>query len=361
MATTYIPHDGPCCTQPPVSGGIVNYTDQGNTWAFQGDIEPGTAWASANSSGLTVSYDTSQGGPNHEFWGDHEAFNDASIYGDLAGIPSNAEVFSVQAYIPYHSYYSSCQQDQGGNSSGSGCTYELTPYDSAALAYDVGGNYVVVSIAEICASNPCTSNALQMSAFTSQGGASIVKTLALENNPVYSPLHKLTIATDRKTFIDFYVDNVLLYSNTTMPIDLSGGGLSLQLSQRTSINNETHSVTWSNAAAFTSSSIAVSGLASGMSLVVNGAGGFSQTAASDSNGVATVNVSLQPQNLTLGIESNGNLILSFPQEVSAGAELKFVVNTATTTLISSYTSTSVTTYRTTNETTIVTTYVTTLH
>ena len=98
-----------------------------------------------------------------------------------------------------------------------------------------------------------------------------------------------------------------------------------------------------------------------MSLVVNGAGGFSQTAVSDSYGVATVNVSLQPQNLTLGIESNGNLILSFPREVSAGAELKFVVNTATTTLISSYTSTSVTTYRTTNETTIVTTYVTTLH
>ncbi|MHB8567193.1 MAG: hypothetical protein ACYC7D_12500 [Nitrososphaerales archaeon] len=324
LGRTYLPYDGPCCTEPPVSGGAINYTDRGNNWVLQGDIEPGTAWASANASGLTVSYDASQGGPNHEFWGDNEAFNDASIYGDLDGIPSNATVFSVDAYLPYHSYYANCQQDLGNGSSG--CSYEVTPYDSAALALISSGKWVVVSFAEICNNNPCTTNGLQMTAYTSAGGANILNMLAVMTEPTYSPLHKLTIATDKKTFIAFYVDNILVYSNSTMPIDLSGQGSQIEISQRTSINNETSSVTWSNATAYAGSNISVSGLSRGMTVVVNGTGGFNVTAVPSSNGTAFVIVAIEPMDLVVSVELNGKLIATYRGSLEVGAVLALVTS-----------------------------------
>lgn len=359
MGRSYFPSDGPCCGGG--SGAVVNYNDGGNRWVWQGDIEPGSAWASANSTGLTVNLQTcfrpSACGPNHEFWGDKEAFDDISIYGDLGGIPGNATLFSVDAYLPYHSYYSTCQQDLG--SGGSGCTYEIAPYDGAALAYVANGNYMVVSFAEIC-NSPCTSNALQMSAFVSAGGSSIVKTLALINEPTYTPFHRLTIATDRKSYIDFYVDNTLIYSNSTLPANLGSGGLAqIELSQRTSINGEISQVTWSNLQVYSSSMITVGGLSSGMTAVATGPGGFNQTStANSSSGVAMLNVALQPSNITVSVEQNGKVVDTYAAKVGAGAQLNFAANVSTTTIVSSYTTTRVTTYTSTNSTTVVTTYTT---
>jgi len=303
---------------------------------------------------LTVTYDATQGGPHHEAIGDHEAYNDVGVLLDLLQeLPANTTLYSIYAYIPFHDYYSTCNRDYGNG--GFGCVYELYPSDSAALAVDVAGNYVVVSVAEIC-NSPCTTNGLQMSAFTSQGGDSVVKTLAMQDNPVFSPLHKLTIATDRKTFIDFYVDNTLLYSNSTMPIDLSGFGSAVELSQRTSINNETSSVTWSNFSAYPSSQLSVSGLSAGMNVVVNGTNGFNETVpANFSSGFAVANVSLQPTNLTISVQSNGTTIATFATSVSVGAELRFVTNVTTSTFSVTYPTTYTTTYATTNVTTYTTT------
>ena len=358
MGRMYFPSDGPCCGGG--SGAVVNYNDGGNHWVWQGDIEPGSAWASANSSGLTVSYQScfspDSCGPHHEFWGDNESFNDASIYGDVGPIPGNATLFSVDAYLPYHSYYSTCQQDTGKG--GPGCTYEITPYDSAALAYVANGNYVVVSVAQVC-NTPCTSNALQMSAFISAGGSSIVKTLAFVTVPNYTALHRLSISTDRKSFMDIYVDNRLIYSNSTMPANLGSGGVAqIELSQRTSVNNETSSVTWSNLQVYSSSVITVSGLGSGMGAVATGAGGFNQTSSSSSGGVATLNVAPQPTNISVSVEQNGKTIYSYSGKVGAGAQLSLVASVSTSSVVTSYTTTRVTTYTIENETTVVTTFTT---
>ena len=360
MSLTQFSHDGPCCGASPGEGGMINYTDNGNTWVLQGDIEPGAAWASANASGLTLisacdPNDPSYCGPHNEFWGDHEAFDDVSIYGDLGGIPvgsdgddtpammstasspfsvadrnlatpitsvpSNATVFSAQVYIPYYNYFSSCKEDTG--SGGPGCTYELYPYDSATLGFDVAGNYDIVSIAEICGDSSCTTNALQMSAYTSSGGGSVDQVLNSTIVPTYTPQHKLTIATDRRTFVDFYVDNILLFSSSTMPIEQnpSFGGV-LEFSIRTSINNETDSVTFSNITAYSSSHITASGLSNGMSLIVNGVAGFSETALANSDGMATVDVSSNPSNLMVSVVLDGNVIANYSNPVNAGAEFK---------------------------------------
>ena len=340
MGTTYFPSDGPCCGGGP--GAVVVYNDQGNQWVWQGDIEPGTAWASSNGTGLTVTYDTSAGGPHHEFYGDREAFDDSSIYGDLNNVPANATLFSVDVSMPYYNYYSYCSQDYGNGSNG--CSYELTPYNSAALAFNVDGSYDVVSIAEVC-NYPCTSNALQLSAYTSAGGSSLLQTLNTVTIPNYTSSHRLTIATDRKSFIDFYVDNILLYSNTTMPISQpTGVPGQVELSMRTSVNNETDAVTFSNFTAYANSTISASGLSrQGMTLVVNGTNGFNASSIASSNGTATVNVSPNPVNLTVSIELNGKIIATYNVTVSAGAQFQLESSAKTTVIVSTLTSTYYTT------------------
>ncbi|MGI0091876.1 MAG: hypothetical protein ACREBS_09215 [Nitrososphaerales archaeon] len=330
MSTTFLPADGLCCGGS--ASDDINYSDNGNLWVLGADKNPGNAWASANSTGLTINIQTCADSSNLTNCGPlqearaGESFNDISVYGDLGGVPSNATVFSIEASIPNHSYYQNCQQDVS-SAGGPGCTYELLPYDSAAFALISGGSWVVVSFAEIC-NTPCNTNGLQMTAFTSGGGDSVFKTLATKYNPTYTPVHKLTIATDKKTFIDFYVDNVLLYSNSTMPTSLMGTGSQLELSMRTSINNETDSATFSNVTASSSSSVVVNGLPAGSAVVVNGTGGFSAigNAPALSNGTATVNVSPEILNLAVSVELNGKFIATYSKQVDAGAVLKLITS-----------------------------------
>ena len=323
MGQTYFPGDGPCCSIPPVYSDIVTYNDNGNVWTLQGDLNPGSAYAFANNTGLTISYNTDAGCPRQE---DHagEGPTDCSFYGDLGTTLSSGVVYSIEAYIPYYSFYSTCQLDTGTNQ---GCTYESVPYDEAAFGIDVSGNLVNVGFAEVC-NNPCTSNALEMIAYTSQGGSSCEAPcpLASITQHVYTPLHRLTIVTDRKTFIDIYVDNTLLYSSSTMPIDLNGSAYGLELSERTSINGETFDVTWSNAVVYSSDNISVSGLPSGSSLVVNGTNGFSSTQPADSNGNAEIIVAAAPNNLMVSVELDGKILATYNEPVQAGTTLKLVTS-----------------------------------
>lgn len=355
LAKTYFPGDGPCCSIPPVYSDEINYTDQGNLWTLQGDLNPGQAWAFTNSSGLTMTYvpcaaynDPLRCGPHNEYWVDHESFDDIALIADLGGIPvlppgsseakahglalaaatdqpittlpSNATVFSVTVNIPYHSYFSTCQEDKGNGSSG--CSYEVTPYDSATLGFDVDGNYDVISVAQVC-NSPCTTNALQIRAYTSAGGDSVLKILNTVTVNTFTPLHRLTIATDRKTYIDFYVDNNLIYSNNSMPIsqNLADSGV-IELSMRTSINNETNVVTFSNVTAYSSTGISAEGLLPGMTLQVSGPNGFNATATANSSGLVFVSVLPVLTNLMVSVESNGQIIANYSLPVSAGAQFK---------------------------------------
>jgi hypothetical protein len=352
MPSTNFQGDGPCCSQPNDFSNEINYTDHGNLWILQGDLEPmGRAWALANSSGLTLNYQTcptsgnlSNCGPHAEFHAG-EAFDDSGIYADLGAlpilpsgskdtpsfapnrylsstsspltlVPANATVFSIVVNLERQDF-SGCTNDTG-----SGCTFEDIAYDSAALGFDVGGNYDVVSIAEVCGNGiPCSSPALQMSAYTSNGGASVVQVLKTITNPTFTSQHRLTIATDRRTFISFYVDNELIYSNSTIPIEQnpSASG-ALEISMHTSVNNQTEVATFSNATVYGSSTVTATGLSSGMTLVVNGPNGFTATGAANSSGIATVDVSPELSNLTVSVNLNGNLIANYSSPVSAGAE-----------------------------------------
>ena len=378
MPQAIFPNDGPCCGGQ--AGDEINYTDNGNLWALQGDIDvggsPEGAWASANNSGLSITYNTciyayiseyeTSGyvcGPHHEYL-QGEGPYDSSIYGDLGAIPvcppstcgnrplvltassyfgsrnvydspsitpvpSSATVFSIDVNLPYHNFYSTCQQDTKSNSTdplaplNDGCTYESTigPYDSASLGFDVGGNYDIVGIAEVC---PCTStaNSLQMFAYTSNGGASITKILNITTIADFTPFHKLTVATDRRTFVDFYVDNLLVYSSSTMPIQQSTnyGGV-IEFTTRTNINHEADIVTFSNAAVYSNSTITATNLPSGAILSVTGPDGFSSNETADPNGKAVVDVSAEPMNLIVSVKSNGETIAKYAQPVNAGAVL----------------------------------------
>jgi hypothetical protein len=300
MPQTYFPGDGPCCSIPPVYSNVINYNDQGNIWTFQGDLNPGSAYASANGTGFTINYNTAAGCPRQEESGG-EGATDCSFYGDLKSAPQNGTVFSVGAYIPFYSFYPSCQGDSGRGAI-KGCTYEGgTPWDEAALGLDVGGNLVNIGFVEMCIGNPC-SNALEMIAYASQGGSSCLSPCPLASMIVnsYTPFHKLTIATDRSTFLKMYVDNNLVYSTTTMPLGFGGSGYSLELSERTSINGEPFAVTWSNAVIYSSTT----DLPSGSSLAMNVTNGLSARQIVVP-GNAVVNVARVPRNLVISVEMSG--------------------------------------------------------
>lgn len=325
QAQTYFPADGPCCGGTQAD--VVYYSENGSTWAFQGDLNPGRAWLNANTSGLTVSYETCSDpsnplncGPHHEHLGDAEAFDDSSLYGDLVSIPDGATVFSVTADIPYHSYYQNCQLDSGNGAPG--CSYEVTPYDAAGFALVANGYYLVLSFAETC-NSPCTTNSLQVSAYISQGGSSIYKTLNTTYFATYTPIHMLTISTDRKSYLDLYFDSTLIYSNTTMPVNMSGTISELELSQRTSINNETGTVTWSNLSAYASPYVTVENVPAGATVQVNGSNGFAVSQVQGSNGTVAIDVAVDPLNLSVSVVVDGKTI-DYSARVNSGTVLDLI-------------------------------------
>lgn len=361
LSKTSLRGDGPCCSGPPDYNNEVNYTDNGNLWVLQGDISPGSAYAEANSSGLTLSFKTCANSANltdctpiHEFQRDHEAYNDPSIYGDLGAIPvlppgspsvsfpgrglslassspsssslttisPDATVFSITVNLQVQNF-AGCQLDNGNG--GPGCTYELAPVDSVSFGYDVGGNYDVVSIAEICVDSACSSTMMQMSAYTSNGGDSIANTLATVNtNSTFTPTHRLTIATDGKSYIYFYVDNYLLYHSNAIPIEQKsqGGGGALEFAMRTSVNNITEVATFGNVTAYRSPFVSITGLSNGMTAIINGTNGFNQTITVGSNGTVNFNVIESSINLVVSVKLDGKIIATYTQNLQIGSVLK---------------------------------------
>ena len=325
----------------PGAGGsfTYTYTDGGNNWIFDGDFEPGIAEISANATkGVTMIQTTcfnepytapDRCGPFHEFVGDNNEENVTELSSVLSNVPTNLTLFSIYAYIPQYNFFGSCSY----NVSSTGCSYEGSgPSVSANWALASSGsnfsNSVAISFAEV--RNGGGAPALSVGASTASvlcrpeckyaGGQFLGGTFISQ----YTPMHRLTIATDRKSFIELFFDNTKIYSNSTMPIDLNGTNLSLNFYQFTTINNETIETSWSNFTAYAGNAVTVSGLTSGMTLVVTGPGGFQQSALGNSSGVATVEVTLNPADLNVTIDLNGRPVVSYGQNVSAGATLKLV-------------------------------------
>ncbi len=344
-----------------VSCYTYNYTDHGNGWEVQGDFEPGNAWLYDNGSGFTMVDQTCSGpgnplqvcGPYWEWNGDKRTHNGVTtgeeyvseLSAALYGVPPSAQVFSINLDIPnYSSIFANCAY----NISSTGCSYEgFAPEISGIWALDAGSNSIAVSLAE---GTRGMSVSLSTATFINgQYQADLSKNLNV-NVPffsVYSPHHRLMIATDRSTFLKVWVDNTLEYSNNTMPVDLSSNNLAVNFYQFDNVDNETLATTWSNFTASASPTIAVSGLSSGMSVVVNGTNGFTQSAVANSSGVAVVDVSLEPSNLTVSVELNGKVIDTYGSAVNAGTQLRLVTTTSTTVVESTVTTTYETTYTTT--------------
>ena len=159
--------------------------------------------------------------------------------------------------------------------------------------------------------------------------ASLSKTLNTTSLATFTSSHRLTIATDRQNYIEIFVDNMKVYSSNTLPVSLSGTNLDVNFYQFTNVNNMTASTTWSNFLAYGNNKITVSGLKNGMTVVVNGTNGFQASAIGNSSGMATVDVSLEPLNLSVSVELNGQIIVTYGSQVQTGASLKLVTTSST--------------------------------
>jgi hypothetical protein len=314
------------------------YNDSGNTWYLQGDFQPGRAMLVANSSGLTLQDQTCFGpgnplrecGPYWEWNGDNHEENVSELSAVLNTVPSSANVFTIYLHLPKYDL-SGC----AFNVSSTGCSYEgYGPAISGVWAFDAfgidqNGNNVSSSIAVSAAEG--TSGVL-----VGLGSATIVNgkyDAALSKNfnvqvPFFQNFtsnHKLTIETDHLSYLRVYVDNILEYSNNTLPVDLNGSSFAVNFYQFDNVNNMTMGTTWSNFTMYSSPYVTVSGLQNGMQVLVTGGNGFNVTALGNSSGVAVLDVGNQPLNLIVSVQLNGRTIVTYQTRVNTGAELKLVV------------------------------------
>src|SRR5579875_1311555 len=310
-AQTFLPNDN--ATVP-----YVDHTT--HHLAMTGDFEPSRAWFFANSSGLTLTQET-KNAPHIEWDGQHEE-NVSELSGVLYQVPLNSTVFSIQVFLPnYTQTFANCIYDNNDN----GCSYQgQGPAVSANWALNVYGptfdNSVAVSVAEgkgglitVAAGTASVING------TYVGG----KYLGGFSETNFTSSHTLTISTDRKSFVKLFVDNRLVYANTTLPISLSNGtGIALNFYQFTSVNNETISTTWSNVTTYASNQIIVGNLTSGMSVIASGPGGFNTTVPANASGFAVIDASTSPTGVTIKVVLNGSTIATYPQPVSVGSRLE---------------------------------------
>ncbi len=298
--------------------------DNGFNWVISGDFEPSVAYFFANSSGLTLVQET-QNAPHHEWDGDHEE-NVSELSGVLYGIPLNATTFSIDVVLPnYSTIFANCPYDHAF----SGCSYQgQGPVISANWALNVFGqnfdNSIAVSVAE--GKQGMTFGAGTASIVNGKYvGGKFLGGISVQN---FTSHHTLTISTDRKSYLELYVDNYLIYRNTSLPISLNGTGIALNFYQFTSVNNETMKTTWTNFTSYSSSSIFVGGLSPGMTVEVNGLYGFNSSvsvnSSSSSNGVVVMDVAPSPNNLTVKVLLNGTRIAEYSGAISVGAKLELL-------------------------------------
>jgi hypothetical protein len=344
-----------------------NYTDNGNLWLIQEDIEPGIGFIQANSSGITFLDQTCSGpgnpvkvcGPYWEWNGDKRYVNGvltgeenvSELSGALYNVPGSDQIFSIGLHLPQYSF-AGCAY----NISSTGCSYEgYGPSIAGVWALDANNGSIAVSLAE--GNSNQLSVGISTAAFVNgQYDASLSKNLVPKVPTIpYTPNHTLTIATDRNSYIEIWIDNILEYSNSTLPVSLAGNSLTVNFYQFDDVDNMTLGTVWSNYTAYSGSNVTVTGLQNGMSLLVSGKNGFNETIPANSSGTAVADVTDEPANLNVSIQYNGNTIDTYGSLVNAGAVLNFIVNTSTSTISSSYTTTITKTYTVTNTTTYVTT------
>lgn len=330
-----------------------NYNDNNNSWQMQGDFEPGASYLYANRSGITLMDQTCitpyQGQPlkdcgpywewngDKRFVGDHLTGeeNSSELSGALYGVPTTGQVFSIYLNLPQYNF-NGCSF----NDSSYGCSYEgYTPEISGVWALDVGksgtsdSSSVAVSLSESCSAltsyGTCDSRTnllsvgISTAAFVNGGyDQSLSKGLpAVVPFFPYSPNHKLTIATDLKTYFEIWVDNALEYYNSTIPIP-SGNNYALNFYQFDNVDNMTLGTTWSNMTVYSTPFAFVSGLSSGMSVYASGSGGFNDTVASNSSGIAMIDIATNPTDLFVTVLSNGVPIANYSSPLAVGAELR---------------------------------------
>lgn len=332
-----------------------NYNDSGNSWALQGDFEPGTAFLSANSSGITLTDQTcstpyhdnplQECGPYWEWNGDKRYVNGvltgeenvSELSGAISGIPSNAQVFSINVNLPYYNF-KGCEF----NVSSTGCSYEgeYGPAITGYWALDVssGSSYysISMSLSEVCPIQTlygtCTSSTNSLSVGIGTGvviNGTYQPNLSESLKPLapsfasFTSDHRLTIATDLRSYLYIWVDNVLEYSSSTIPFLVpSGSVLGLNFYQFDNVDNMTLSTTWKDVTVYATPYIFVSGLSPDMTTIVNGAGSFIVSANANSSGIAAVDVAAQPNNLKLAVEQDGKTIATYSAPVSIGTELQ---------------------------------------
>ena len=305
-------------------------------WTFNGDFEPGTAWFTAGKGGLNLSLNTcsppdnhgTQCGPYWEWNGQHEEFL-VELSGTVYNLPSNVDLFSINVTMPYYSFMSSCASNYTNYN---GCSYEgpYGPTDSAILSLlsstPNSAAAVFVSVSEGAGFNGNNSLAIGVGTSMFANGEYVNGTTLYGATESFTPTHTLTIATDRKTFIEMFVDGKEVYSSSTIPVLLNGSSIQAGLQMNTNINNETLSTIWSNFVAYSSNTISVSGLQSGMQVVVSGSGGFSANGTPNANGVANVDVAKEPTGLLVSVEQDGKTIARANETVSVGASLNLVTS-----------------------------------
>lgn len=253
--------------------------------------------------------------------------NVSELSAALYGIPPTANVFSIYLTLPKYDF-SSCVF----NVSSTGCSYEgAGPSITGILALDVGPNSVAVSLSE---AQTGMYVGISTAAFVNgQYDASLSKNLSpkVPFFSTYSPTHKLTIATDRHSYFEVWLDNTLEYSNATMPVDMNQSGLAVNFYQFDNVDNMTLSTTWKNFTAYSSPFVTVTGLSPGMSILVNStSGNYTALANANSSGVAVVDASNHPTSLLVSVQLNGKTIDAYGSSVGAGADLKLVTTTSTT-------------------------------
>ncbi len=310
------------------------YLDNGNNWTLDGDIEPGQGFFLANDSGLTLINPTCNPTPTNNIevcgpW--HEAVGDkwedetvSQVTASLSGLPPDLTLFSIYLTLPdYSQMFSHCIFNQ---SSAYGCSYE--GYSAAVIgvfALTVNNtNTIAINAAETGSEGNPTTLSFSAQAAGLINGKIVTETLNSTNAPSFTPSHKFTIATDRKSFIELFVDNTKLYSSESLPIDLGGSSISISFYQFTSVNNETITTTWKNFTAYDSSAISVTGLQSGMSVFLEGQNGFSESVVANSSGIAVLDVSLDPLDLRISVELGGQTIATYEGTVGAGAQLELL-------------------------------------
>ncbi|MHB1907398.1 MAG: hypothetical protein ACYCQJ_00850 [Nitrososphaerales archaeon] len=305
-------------------------------WTFNGDFEPGTAWFTSGKGGLDLSLNTcsppdnhgTECGPYWEWNGQHEEFL-VELSGTYYNLPSNVDLLSINVTIPFYSFMSSCASNY---TKYNGCSYEgpYGPTDSAILSLlssspnSAAG--VFVSVSESAGFNGNNSLAIGVGTSTFANGEYVNGTTLYSTTESFTPKHTLTIATDRKNFIEMFVDGREVYSSSTIPVSLNGSSIQAGLQMNTNINNETLSTIWSNFVAYSSNTISVSGLQSGMQVVVSGPGGFSANGTPSANGIANIDVANEPTSLLVAIEQNGKTIARANETVSVGASLNLVTS-----------------------------------